>query len=76
LEKLRAQTETLETERDECEEGMTKLKAVLYAKFGSECSLCARGSFTRLLGGHSLTPLSLLLLRLLSTASINLEKGD
>jgi len=55
---------------------MTKLKAVLYAKFGSECWLCARELFTRLLGGHSLTPLSLLLLCLLSTASINLEKGD
>lgn len=47
LEKLRAQTEALETERDECEEGMTKLKAVLYAKFGSECLLRSRGTVRR-----------------------------
>ncbi|ORY89623.1 Prefoldin, subunit 4 [Leucosporidium creatinivorum] len=39
LEKLRSQTETLEKERDECEEGMTKLKAVLYAKFGTSINL-------------------------------------
>ena len=35
LEVLRAENTTLETERDECEEGMTRLKGVLYAKFGS-----------------------------------------
>lgn len=44
LEKLRAQAERLEAEREECEEGMTKLKAILYAKFGCESAFGLGGS--------------------------------
>lgn len=37
--KLRDQTTTLLQEKEDAEEGMTKLKAVLYAKFGSKWTL-------------------------------------
>lgn len=64
LEKLRAQTEALEKEQEECEEGMTRLKGVLYAKFGSESCLFffARRRKADIDLGRA--------------ASINLEKGD
>ncbi|KAK4705136.1 prefoldin subunit 4, partial [Phenoliferia sp. Uapishka_3] len=39
LAKLREQSESLENERDTCVEGMKKLKAVLYAKFGTSINL-------------------------------------
>ncbi|SCZ89700.1 BZ3500_MvSof-1268-A1-R1_Chr9g10562 [Microbotryum saponariae] len=36
LEKLNAEAATLRSEREECDQGMTKLKGLLYAKFGSQ----------------------------------------
>ncbi|KAL8290102.1 hypothetical protein RQP46_003041 [Phenoliferia psychrophenolica] len=39
LAKLREKSEALETERDECVDGMKSLKAVLYAKFGTSINL-------------------------------------
>ncbi|KAI5479192.1 prefoldin subunit 4 [Pseudohyphozyma bogoriensis] len=39
LAELRTKNEALEKERDECEEGMAKLKKVLYAKFGTSINL-------------------------------------
>ncbi|SCV69882.1 BQ2448_1276 [Microbotryum intermedium] len=39
LEKLNAEAESLRRKRQECDQGMTQLKALLYAKFGNSINL-------------------------------------
>lgn len=39
LTKLRAESDALATEKEECQSGMNDLKALLYAKFGSESTV-------------------------------------
>lgn len=39
LSKLRAESDALATEKEDCQSGMNDLKALLYAKFGSESQM-------------------------------------
>lgn len=66
LTSLRAQTSELETEKEECEEGMKGLKEVLYKKFGGELLSSISRMRTQ---GKELTVLDSR-----GTDSINLEK--